>query len=98
MEAIGITGVSALLLIGAVAGFVELIKALFDKNWRTAIIIFGSGLVGGLLSLFPEMNFSFLVGIVGGLAASGVITIGQNIARDGTNVINVNNGQTNNIK
>jgi len=82
MDAIGITGVSALLLVGAVAGFVELVKSLFAKNWRTAIIIVGSGLVGGLLSLFPEMNFSFLVGIVGGLAASGVITIGQSIAKD----------------
>lgn len=82
MDAIGITGVSALLLVGAVAGFVELVKSLFAKNWRTAIIIVGSGLVGGLLSLFPEMNFSFLAGIVGGLAASGVITIGQSIAKD----------------
>lgn len=82
MDAIGITGVSALLLVGAVAGFVELVKSLFAKNWRTAVIIVGSGLVGGLLSLFPEMNFSFLVGIVGGLAASGVITIGQSIAKD----------------
>lgn len=82
MDAIGITGVSALLLVGAVAGFVELVKSLFAKNWRTAVIIVGSGLVGGLLSLFPEMDFSFLVGIVGGLAASGVITIGQSIAKD----------------
>ena len=82
MDAIGITGVSALLLVGAVAGFVELVKSLFAKNWRTAVIIVGSGLVGGLLSLFPETNFSFLVGIVGGLAASGVITIGQSIAKD----------------
>lgn len=82
MEAIGITGVAALLLVGAVAGFVEFVKSLFAKNWRAAIIIFGSGLVGGLLSLFPEMNFSFLVGIVGGLAASGAITIGQSIVKD----------------
>lgn len=82
MEAIGITGIAALLLVGAVAGFVEFVKSLFAKNWRAAIIIFGSGLVGGLLSLFPEMNFSFLVGIVGGLAASGAITIGQSIVKD----------------
>lgn len=81
MEAIGITGISALLLIGAVTGFVELVKNIFDKNWRAVVTIFGAGLVGGLLSLFPEMEFSFLVGIVGGLAASGVITIGQNIGK-----------------
>lgn len=81
MDAIGITGISALLLVGAVAGFVELVKRAFDKDWKTAIIIVGSGLVGGLLSLFPEMQFSFLVGIVGGLAASGIITIGQNLGK-----------------
>lgn len=92
MEAIGITGVSALLLVGAVAGFVELVKCLFAKEWRSAVIIVGSGLVGGLLSLFPEMDFSFLVGVVGGLAASGVITIGQNIAKDKTpSTVTINN-------
>ena len=94
MDAIGITGVSALLLVGAVAGFVELVKSLFAKEWRTAVIIVGSGIVGGLLSLFPEMDFSFLVGVVGGLAASGVITIGQSIAKNtnGATVTVTNNG------
>lgn len=82
MDALGITGVQAILLVGAITGFVELVKALFDKNWRTAIIIFGAGLVGGLLTLFPDITFSFLTGIVGGLAASGFITLGQNIGKD----------------
>ena len=82
MESIGITGVSALLLVGAVAGFVELVKKIFEKDWKSVITIIGAGLVGGLLSLFPEMPFSLLVGIVGGLAASGAITIGQNIGKD----------------
>lgn len=92
MDAIGITGVSALLLVGAVAGFVELVKSLFAKNWRSAVIIVGSAIVGGLISLFPEMDFSFLVGMIGGLAASGVITIGQNIAKDnGSATVTINN-------
>lgn len=82
MEQIGITGIQAILIVSAVTGAVELIKRAFDKDWRAVAIIIGSGLVGGLISLFPEMNFSFLVGVVGGLAASGVITIGQNIAKD----------------
>lgn len=81
MEALGITGVEAILLIGGVMGFVELIKKLFEKDWRSAIIIFGSGLVGGLLSLFPEMSFSVLTGIVGGLTASGIIKISQDIGK-----------------
>lgn len=83
MESIGITGVQAILLVGAVAGFVELVKRIFDKDWKTVITIIGSALVGGLLSLFPEISFSFLTGIVGGLAASGVITIGQNFGKEG---------------
>ena len=77
----GITGVQALLLIGAVTGFVELVKKLFDKDWKAAIIIFGAGIIGGLISLFPEMDFTFLTGIIGGLTASGVVTISQNIAK-----------------
>lgn len=83
METLGITGVQAILLVGAVAGFVELVKRIFDKDWKTVITIIGSALVGGLLSLFPEISFSFLTGIVGGLAASGVITIGQNFGKEG---------------
>lgn len=81
METLGITGVAAILLVGAVMGFVELVKRVFDKDWRAVVIIIGSGLVGGLVSLFPEMGFSFLTGVVGGLAASGFITLGQNVGK-----------------
>lgn len=81
METLGITGVAAILLVGAVTGVVELIKRIFDHDWRSVAIIIGAGIVGGLVSLFPEMNFSFLVGVVGGLAASGFITLGQNVGK-----------------
>lgn len=79
MEQLGITGTEAILLVGAVAGVVELIKRAFEKDWRVVITIIGAGLIGGVLSLFPEIGFSLLTGIVGGLSASGFITIGQNI-------------------
>lgn len=81
METLGITGVAAILLVGAVTGAVELIKRIFDKDWRAVVTIVGAGLVGGLVSLFPEMSFSFLVGVVGGLAAAGFITLGQNVGK-----------------
>lgn len=81
METLGITGIAAILLVGAVMGFVELVKRIFDKDWRAVVIIVGSGLVGGIVSLFPEMSFSFLTGVVGGLAASGFITLGQNVGK-----------------
>lgn len=81
MDSLGITGIQAILLVGAITGFVELAKAVFDKNWRTAIIIFGAGLIGGLITLFPDITFSFLTGIVGGLAASGAVTLTQNVGK-----------------
>lgn len=71
---------AAILLVGAVAGFVEFVKALFDKDWRRGIIISGSALVGGLASLLLPIDV--ITGIVGGLAASGCITIGQNVGKD----------------
>lgn len=91
MDSLGITGVQALLLVGAVAGAVELIKRLFEKDWKAAVTIFGAGLIGGLVSLFPEMNFGFLAGVVGGLAASGAITIGQSVAKEKGNTVTINN-------
>ena len=81
METLGITGVAAILLVGAVTGAVELIKRIFDKDWRAVATIIGAGVAGGLVSLFPEMSFSFLTGVVGGLAASGFITLGQNVGK-----------------
>lgn len=75
MEQLGIIGV------GAVAGAVELVKRVFERDWKAVVTIIVAGLVGGLISLFPEMNFDFLTGVVGGLAASGFITLGQNIGK-----------------
>ena len=75
MEQLGIIGV------GAVAGAVELVKRVFAKDWKAVVTIIAAGLVGGLLSLFPEMGVDFLTGVVGGLAVSGFITLGQNIGK-----------------
>ena len=62
-----------------VAGGVELIKRLFDKDWRAAITIIVAALIGGAGGLVFGANF--LVGMVFGLATSGYITIAQNIAK-----------------
>lgn len=79
MELLGIDGATALLLVGCVAGTIEFVKALFDKNIRTAVIVLAAGIVGGVLSL--ALPFDAITGVVGGLAASGAITIGQNIGK-----------------
>lgn len=80
MEVLGITGLAAAVLTGLVAGVVELVKRVFDKDWRAAVTIVLAGLVGGLGALY--MGTDFLAGVVFGLAASGFVTIAQNIGKN----------------
>lgn len=80
LSVLGIDGVAALLLVGFVMGFVELAKALFDKEWRKAIVIAVAGVAGGVVA--PFIGVSIITGIVGGLAASGVITLAQNLGKE----------------
>lgn len=78
MDLLGIDATSAVLLVGCVMGFVELVKALFDKQWRSAVIVTGAAIVGGLLSL--ALPIDLITGVVAGLAASGAITLAQNLS------------------
>lgn len=77
---LGIDGISAVLLVGFVMGFVELAKALYDRQWRTAIIIGVAAVAGGAVS--PLIGLPVVTGIVGGLAASGAITLAQNLGKN----------------
>lgn len=78
MELLEIDAVSAVLIVGAVMGVVEMIKALFGKDWRSAVIIFGAGVAGCVAGLLT--GYTPLVGVVAGFAASGAVTLGQNIS------------------
>ena len=80
MEVLGITGLAAAVLTGLVAGVVELVKRVFDRDWRAAVTIVLAGIVGGLGALY--MGTDFLAGVVFGLAASGFVTIAQNIGKN----------------
>jgi hypothetical protein len=80
MESLGITGLTAVVLTGLVAGVVELIKRAFDKDMRSVITIVFAGLVGGLGALY--FGSDFLTGVVFGLASSGFITIAQNVGKN----------------
>lgn len=79
MEILGLSSLAAVVLSGLVAGGVELLKRLFDKDWRASATIVVAALIGGLGGLVFGANF--LIGMVFGLATSGYITIAQNIAK-----------------
>ena len=52
MELIGaLEPLTAAILLGMVAGVVELIKRAFDKDWRACAIILGAGITGALCAL-----------------------------------------------
>ena len=79
MEILGLSTLATVVLTGLVAGGTELVKRLFDKDWRAAVTIFVADIIGGLGGLMFGANF--LVGMVFGLAASGYVTIAQNIGK-----------------
>ena len=64
-------------IIGAVIGFTQLVKSLFDKDYRSAIIIGGSALIGAVAGIFSIEGVSVSNGIIAGLAASGLVTVSQ---------------------
>lgn len=87
MDIFQLEPITAAIMLGMVAGVVELIKRLFDaiKNkdpeaLRAAIIITGAGAAGALTAIPLAVNP--LIGAVVGLAASGYITIVQNFGKD----------------
>lgn len=80
MEPFNIDPIVAAILLGMVSGVVELIKRLFEKDWKAVAIILGAGITGALVGLLVAINP--LMGAVIGFAASGYITIAQNIGHD----------------
>lgn len=79
MEALGITGLAAAILTGLVMGGVELVKRAFDSDWRAVVTILVAAILGGFGGLFLGTNF--LAGVVYGIAASGFITLAQNVGK-----------------
>lgn len=78
-ELLGLDAMTAIILTGLVMGGAELIKRLFDKDWRAAAIIASSAVIGGLAGM--SLGITVLQGIAFGLAASGYITLAQNIGK-----------------
>lgn len=80
-DILGLDATTALVLTGLVMGGVELVKRLFKKDWKAVAIICTSAIIGGvagsILGILP------LQGIAYGLAASGYITLVQNVGTKG---------------
>lgn len=81
MDIFNLDPIVAAILIGLVSGTVECIKRIFEKDWKAVAIIIGAGVAGALTGLALAINP--LIGAVVGLAASGFITIAQNVGKDG---------------
>lgn len=64
-------------IVGAVVGFTQLVKSLFDRDYRTCVIIVGAAVIGGLAGFFGIDGVTVPTGIVLGLTAAGVVTIAQ---------------------
>lgn len=80
MDVFNLDPVTTAILLGMVAGVVELIKRVFKKDWVAVATIIGAGVAGALTALALAINP--LIGAVVGLAASGFITIAQNVGKD----------------
>lgn len=69
-----------LVLIPAVVAFVELLRRLQAKDYFASITIIGAGLIGAVLGLAHAPGVvDAWAGLVGGLAASGVVTIATRV-------------------
>lgn len=79
VEILGLDAMTAVILTGLCMGVVELIKRLFDKDWKASVTIVACAVVGGLAGL--AMGITVLQGIVFGLAATGYITLAQNVGK-----------------
>lgn len=82
-EILGLDAMTALILTGLVMGASELVKRLFAKDWKAAVTIAVSATIGGVAG--PMLGITALQGIAYGLAASGYITLVQNIGKRGMN-------------
>lgn len=80
MEVFNLDPVTTAILLGMVAGVVELIKRAFEKDIKAVAIIIGAAAAGAITAALMSINP--LMGAVIGLAASGYITIVQNIGHD----------------
>ena len=80
MEIFNLDPVATAIILGMVAGAVELVKRAFEKDFKAVAVIIGAAVAGALSAFLLSINP--LIGAVVGLASSGFITIVQNVGKD----------------
>lgn len=80
MEVLNLDAVTSVVLTGLVMGGVELIKRIFSKDWEAVAIILAASIIGGLAGM--AMGVNYLAGVAFGLAASGYVTLAQNLGKN----------------
>lgn len=80
MDIFNLEPIQATIMLGMIAGIVELIKRIFAKDWKAVAIIIGAGVTGTVVAVL--LGIEALVGAVIGFASSGFITIVQNFGKD----------------
>lgn len=76
---VGTIGTAIALLTFMVTGATELVKRLFDRDYRAACIIAVAALVGGVAGSFLFTQVGFALGVVTGLGASGLVTVASKV-------------------
>lgn len=75
MEGLGIDGTAAIIMTLFVTGFVEMIKYMTERQWNKVALIAIAGVSGAVAGCC--IGLGWLVGICGGFAASGLITVAK---------------------
>ncbi len=70
---------TAIIMLGMITGVTEFVKALIGKDWHAAIVIAAAAAAGALTAL--PLGVNPLIGAVVGFAASGYVTIAQNVGK-----------------
>lgn len=68
-----------LLVTSMIVGVTELVKRLFDSDYRGAVIILSAAIVGGISGFFGVEGLNVVTGVVTGLAAAGAVTVAQKV-------------------
>lgn len=63
----------------AVIGFTQMVKSLFDRDYRSVVIIIGAAAIGAFAGFLHVQGVDIATGIVLGLGAAGVVTTAQAI-------------------